>query len=69
MGTLAGIMVSYEIFNAMMSNMGGNVEFIIPWGKIALVTGIAYAATILCTIIPAMNASKTSPAEALRYVG
>ncbi|MCK4758250.1 MAG: FtsX-like permease family protein, partial [Thermoplasmata archaeon] len=69
MGTLAGIMVSYEIFNVMVSGMGGNIEYVIPWGKIALVTLIAYIATILCTILPAQNASKTSPAESLRYVG
>ncbi len=68
-GTLAGIMVSYEIFNVMISDMGGDIEYVIPWAKIALVTAIAYIATILCTIIPAMNASKTSPSEALRYVG
>ncbi len=68
-GTLAGIMISYEIFNVMMSDMGGDIEYVIPWAKIALVTVIAYIATILCTIIPASNASKTSPSEALRYVG
>lgn len=69
MGTIAGIMVSYEIFNVMVSGMGDNIEYVIPWFRIALVTVIAYIATILCTIIPANNASKISPAEALRYVG
>ncbi|MCK5037632.1 MAG: FtsX-like permease family protein, partial [Thermoplasmata archaeon] len=68
-GIVTGIMVSYEIFNVMISGMGDNIEYVIPWGKIALVTAIAYGATILCTIIPARNASKTSPSEALRYVG
>ena len=68
-GIVTGIMVSYEIFNVMISGMGDNIEYVIPWGKIVLVTAIAYGATILCTIIPARNASKTSPSEALRYVG
>ncbi|MCK4267024.1 MAG: FtsX-like permease family protein, partial [Thermoplasmata archaeon] len=49
MGTVAGIMVSYEIFNVMVSGMGDNIEYVIPWGKIALVTLIAYISTILCT--------------------
>jgi putative ABC transport system permease protein len=69
MGTLAGIVVSYEIFNVMVSGLGDNIEYVIPWSRIALVTIIAYIATIFCTIIPANNASKISPAEALRYVG
>jgi len=69
MGTFAGIVVSYEIFNVMVSGLGGNIEYVIPWGRIVLVAVVAYIATILCTIIPARNASKTQPAEALRYVG
>jgi putative ABC transport system permease protein len=68
-GTFAGIVVSYEIFNVMVSGLGDNIEYLVPWGRIALVTVVAYIATIICTIIPAHNASKISPAEALRYVG
>ena len=67
-GVTTGIMVSYEIFNVMAGDMG-SMEFTIPWFKIGYVTAIAYAATILCTIIPARNAAKIAPAEALRYVG
>ncbi|MCK5024454.1 MAG: FtsX-like permease family protein [Thermoplasmata archaeon] len=67
-GVTTGIMVSYEIFNVMAGDMG-SMEFTIPWFKIGYVTAIAYAATILCTIIPARNAAKITPAEALRYVG
>ncbi len=68
-GIVTGVMISHEIFNVMVSGFGGDIEFTIPWLKIAYVTAIAYIATILCTIIPAQNASKISPAEALRYVG
>ncbi|KYK26333.1 MAG: hypothetical protein AYK23_03110 [Candidatus Proteinoplasmatales archaeon SG8-5] len=68
-GIATGLIVSYEIFNIMISEMGGNIAFEIPWFKIAYVTAIAYGATIICTIIPARNASKIAPAEALRYVG
>jgi putative ABC transport system permease protein len=68
-GIVTGVMVSYEIFNVMVGDFGGDIQFTVPWLKIAYVTAIAYLATILCTIIPAQNASKTSPAEALHYVG
>lgn len=68
-GVVTGIIVSYEIFNIMIGEMGGNITFEVPWLKIAYVTAIAYIATILCTIIPARNAARIAPAEALRYVG
>jgi putative ABC transport system permease protein len=68
-GIVTGVMISHEIFNVMVSGFGGDIEFTIPWFKIAYVTAIAYLATIICTIVPAQNASKISPAEALRYVG
>jgi putative ABC transport system permease protein len=68
-GIVTGIMVSHAIFNVMVSDMAQDVEFTIPWFKIAYVTAIAYAATVICTIIPARNASRVSPAEALHYVG
>jgi putative ABC transport system permease protein len=68
-GIVSGVMVSHEIFNVMVGDFGGDVQFAVPWLKIAYVTAIAYLATIICTIIPARNASKIAPAEALRYVG
>ncbi len=68
-GVATGILVSHEIFNVMVSDMAGGIKFTIPWFKIAYVTAIAYIATIICTIIPARNASKIAPAEALHYVG
>ena len=68
-GVVTGVIVSHEIFNVLVNGFGGDIEFTVPWLKIAYVTAIAYVATILCTIIPARNASKIPPAEALRYVG
>lgn len=67
-GVVTGIMVSHEIFAMMVGDMG-NMVFEVPWFKILQITSIAYIATILCTIIPARNAAKIAPAEALRYVG
>ncbi len=68
-GVVSGVMVSHEIFNVMVSDFGGDIEFTVPWFKIAQVTAIAYLATIICTIIPARNASRITPAEALHYQG
>lgn len=37
------------------------------WDDVWMVTGIAFAMTLLATLYPARKASKTQPAEALRY--
>jgi len=68
-GIASGVLVAHEIFNIIVSDFGQGMAFEIPWVKIATVVAIAYIATIICTIIPANNAAKISPAEALRYVG
>lgn len=68
-GIVSGVLVAHEIFVVFSSDFGEGIAFAVPWLKIATVVVIAYISTIICTIIPANNASKISPAEALRYVG
>jgi putative ABC transport system permease protein len=43
------------------------ITFQIPWTEIVLVSGLAYAMTLLTTWLPAVQASQVLPAEALRY--
>ncbi len=43
------------------------ITFRVPWTEIGIVTGLAYAMTLLTTWLPAMQASQVMPAEALRY--
>lgn len=43
------------------------ITFQVPWVEIAIVSGLAYAMTLLTTWLPAVQASKVTPAEALRY--
>jgi len=38
-----------------------------PWVELAIIAGVAWVASMLMTIIPAWQASKIYPAEALRY--
>jgi len=65
-GTLAGLGISYTIFEwggfAKMS------EFVIPWGEILLVFMIAFVITLAATLPPSRKASRLAPAEALRRV-
>jgi len=63
-GVALGIILSYHIIPD--SGVEG-IKTIIPWGRIALIVGIAYIFSLLTTYLPAWQASKVYPAEALRY--
>jgi lipoprotein-releasing system permease protein len=43
------------------------LTFQVPWSEIFLVSGLAYVMTLLTTWLPAIQASRVTPAEALRY--
>jgi putative ABC transport system permease protein len=43
------------------------LTFQVPWKEIMIVTGLAYSMTVLTTWLPAVQASRVRPAEALRY--
>jgi len=43
------------------------LEYVVPWGALWLVVVVGYAASLLTTYLPARQASKVYPAEALRY--
>jgi putative ABC transport system permease protein len=63
-GIAVGIVVSYEIFTIMVE--GVDVQYKVPWLDLAWIIGITYAASLACTIVPAIRASRIPPAEALR---
>ena len=66
-GTAIGLTVAYEIFASMMAEE--DVSFSIPWMHLLTITLITYVASLACTIVPSIKASRTSPADALRYMG
>ena len=45
---------------------GEDIAFDVPWGQLALLTGVALVASLLATAWPAQEASKIPPAVALR---
>ena len=54
----------------VITDMGAEIPgltFQVPWTEILVVSGLAYAMTLLTTWFPAMQASQFTPAEALRY--
>jgi putative ABC transport system permease protein len=57
---------AYQMINDLASEVPG-LTFQVPWGSIALVVGLAYGMALLATYLPALQASRVAPAEALRY--
>jgi ABC-type antimicrobial peptide transport system permease subunit len=47
--------------------LAGGRTFVTPWGQIGLLVALAYGFALLTTFIPAYQASRIYPAEALRY--
>ena len=65
-GTVLGLITAYNLFRS--EGVGpDDVTFIVPWEFIGVVLLITTAVALLLTWIPAMQASRIAPAEALRY--
>ena len=65
-GIFLGILQSWLIYNEISKEFEG-AKFVIPFDEVGILIGITIIASILASIIPANEASKTYPAEALRY--
>jgi putative ABC transport system permease protein len=65
-GSVLALACSYQVLNDMKDTIE-NLKFQMPWVELAIVAGVAWVASMLMTIIPAWQASKIYPAEALRY--
>jgi putative ABC transport system permease protein len=70
LGIVTGIALGAGLSGNMIEQMAGDmpgVTYTVPWAVIGLVAAIAYVASLLTTFLPARQASKVYPAEALRY--
>ena len=50
-----------------MSEGFEGITYQIPWANILVIAAIAYGASLLTTYLPARQAAKVYPAEALRF--
>jgi putative ABC transport system permease protein len=66
LGAGLALIPAYQVITDMAREMPG-VTFQIPWSSIALVVGLAYGMALLATYLPARQAARVMPAEALRY--
>src|SRR5680860_96294 len=65
-GAGLGFALSPQIIDAMSDQIAG-MTYHVPWKPILLIVGVAYGAALLTTIIPARQAARVHPADALRY--
>ena len=65
-GVGLGIVLSRNVVQ-FIATQNPEIQFGVPWGQIGLIVLVAYGMTLLTTIIPAWQAGRVYPAEALRY--
>ena len=70
LGLGAGVALGLGFSGTLIDNIREGfpgMEYRIPWAALVLVIVVGYAASLLTTYLPARQASKVYPAEALRY--
>ena len=66
LGVVLAMALSPEIIREMASQVEG-LEMAVRWAQIAITAAVAYVAALFATYLPALQASRVYPAEALRY--
>ena len=64
-GAVLGIGIGFTLWYDEFKPL--DYDFIVPWAKVAFIAVVAFAATVLFTIPPSLQAASVTPAEALRY--
>ena len=65
-GVGLGTVISWNIVQDIQEDIE-TVRFAIPWLQIGIIIAIAYVFSLATTYMPARQASRIYPAEALRY--
>ncbi|HLP23095.1 MAG TPA: FtsX-like permease family protein [Microbacteriaceae bacterium] len=66
-GIVLGWLLGTFGVNALLNTYLGSFALVVPWAAIAALLGIAVAAGILATLLPARRATRLSPVAALAY--
>ena len=66
LGLVLGTMTSWNIFNELAQQTDG-LRFDIPWINVFIIVGVAWVFSLAMTTLPALQAGRIYPAEALRY--
>jgi putative ABC transport system permease protein len=66
LGVALGAALSVGIVDSFEEQISG-IRYTVPWSALGVIVGLAYFASLLTTFLPANQASRVFPAEALRY--
>ncbi len=66
LGLALGSVVSWNLLNDINQEFEG-IRFSVPWLTVAIIVAVAWVFSLVTTLVPAIQASRTYPAEALRY--
>ncbi len=66
LGLALGSAVSWNLLNDINQEFEG-IRFSVPWLTVAIIVAVAWVFSLVTTLVPAIQASRTYPAEALRY--
>lgn len=66
LGAVLALIPASQMITQMATEIPG-ITFQVPWTEIGVISGLAYGMTLLTTWLPAVQASRVVPAEALRY--
>ena len=65
---MLGLVLSYNAVLDIRNEQGlDTIQYTIPWIQMIIILGVTYVFSLLATYVPARQASKVYPAEALRY--
>ena len=66
-GTALGIALARNLLTSGEIAEAGDIDFAVPWNVVGTVLALAVVASLFTTWLPARQASRIAPAEALRY--
>jgi putative ABC transport system permease protein len=68
LGIAIGLLVAQETI-AFLVRQNSELRFSVPWEQLVAIAGLALVAALLMTLLPARQAARLTPAEALRESG
>ena len=67
-GVVLGLVLSYTAIRDIRAEEAEeNLRWVVPWFQIGVIVTVTYVFSLLGTYLPARQASRIYPAEALRY--
>ncbi len=68
LGIVLGLILAHNIFAVnFFEQYQTDLVFSIPWQQLGIIVGISFLASLLGALLPAWQAGRVTPAEALRY--